>query len=111
MDWGKDTLRAAFGSPVLSLPLSLAGALTALASVLGLRAPSARGLTVGGSTSVQPFAEKWAEGYRAGRPGLPIRVQGGGSTAGVQPVLSGVARIDMLSRALIANERGGLSRR
>jgi len=63
-----------------------------------------RGLTLAGSTSVQPFAEKWTDAYRARRPGLSIQVQGGGSTAGVQAALSGAAEIGMSSRALTAAE-------
>jgi phosphate transport system substrate-binding protein len=63
-----------------------------------------RGLTLAGSTSVQPFAEKWADAYRARRPGLPIHVQGGGSTAGVQAAISGAAQIGMSSRPLTAEE-------
>ena len=64
----------------------------------------ARGLTLAGSTSVQPFAEKWADAFRASRPGTSIHVQGGGSTAGVQAALSGAAQIGMSSRALTPDE-------
>ena len=53
---------------------------------------------------MQPFAEKWADAYRARTPGPPIQVQGGGSTAGVQAALSGAAQIGMSSRALTAAE-------
>jgi phosphate transport system substrate-binding protein len=56
-------------------------------------------LTLAGSTSVQPFAERWAEVYGE-RSGLTLHVQGGGSTAGVQAVLSGTAQVGMSSRAL-----------
>jgi phosphate transport system substrate-binding protein len=61
-------------------------------------------LTLAGSTSVQPFAEKWADAYRAARPGVAIQVQGGGSTTGVQAAMSGAAQIGMASRALTAEE-------
>ena len=57
-------------------------------------------LTVAGSTSVQPFAEKLAETFMAGHPGLAINVQGGGSTAGVRAAETGAAQIGMSSRHL-----------
>ncbi len=63
-----------------------------------------KGLTLAGSTSLQPYAEKWADAYRAREPGLSIFVQGGGSTAGVQAALSGAAQIGMSSRPLTAEE-------
>lgn len=68
---------------------------------------AARGLTLAGSTSVQPFAEQWADAFRARQPGPPIQVQGGGSTAGVQAALSGAAQIGMSSRALTRAEASG----
>lgn len=64
------------------------------------------GLTLAGSTSLQPFAEKWAEAYRAREPTLVIHVQGGGSTAGVQAAISGAAQIGMSSRELTPDEAG-----
>ena len=61
-------------------------------------------ITLSGSTSLQPLAEKWAEAYQARHPGLAIAVQGGGSTAGVQSALSGAAQIGLSSRALTTGE-------
>ncbi len=61
-------------------------------------------LTVAGSTSVQPFAEKLAETYMAAHPGLAINVQGGGSTAGVRAAETGAAQIGMSSRHLKDSE-------
>ena len=61
-------------------------------------------LTIAGSTSVQPFAEKLAETYMATHPGLAINVQGGGSTAGVRAAETGAAQIGMSSRHLKDNE-------
>jgi len=61
-------------------------------------------LTLSGSTSLQPLAEKWAEAYQSHHPGLAIAVQGGGSTAGVQAALSGAAQIGLSSRALTSVE-------
>lgn len=61
-------------------------------------------LTVAGSTSVQPFAEKLAEDYMKEHPTLAINVQGGGSTAGVRAAQTGAAQIGMSSRHLKEDE-------
>ena len=61
-------------------------------------------LTIAGSTSVQPFAEKLAETYMAAHPGTAINVQGGGSTAGVRAAETGAAQIGMSSRHLKDSE-------
>jgi phosphate transport system substrate-binding protein len=63
------------------------------------------GITVAGSTSVEPFAEFLAEEYMTLHPQVHIYVQGGGSTAGIQAVRSGVAHIGMSSRQLTAKEK------
>jgi phosphate transport system substrate-binding protein len=60
-------------------------------------------LTVAGSTSVLPFAERWAEEYTRGI----VTVQAGGSTAGIKAARDGTAQIGMSSRALSTNEREG----
>jgi phosphate transport system substrate-binding protein len=62
-------------------------------------------LTLAGSTSVQPVAEKWASAYERRRPSLAVTVQGGGSTAGVRAAQSGAAQIGLSSRALTSQER------
>jgi phosphate transport system substrate-binding protein len=61
-------------------------------------------VTLAGSTSVQPFAERWAEEYRGGR----IIVQSGGSTAGIKAAHDGTADIGMSSRELHPAETTGL---
>ncbi|HEY5999647.1 MAG TPA: phosphate ABC transporter substrate-binding protein [bacterium] len=61
-------------------------------------------LTVAGSTSVQPFAEKLAETFMATHPGCAINVQGGGSTAGIRAAETGAAAIGMSSRHLKESE-------
>jgi len=61
-------------------------------------------LTIAGSTSVQPFAEKLAEIYMASNAGVAINVQGGGSTAGVRAAETGAAQIGMSSRHLKESE-------
>ena len=62
------------------------------------------GLTVVGSTSVQPFAELLAEDYMAQHRQEKIYVQGGGSSAGIQAVQTGAAHIGMASRNLASSE-------
>jgi len=62
------------------------------------------GITIAGSTSVQPFAEVLAEEYMVLHPGVTINVQGGGSSAGILAVTSGVANIGMSSRELKGDE-------
>lgn len=63
-------------------------------------------LILAGSTSVQPLAELLAEAFeRSG--GSRVLVQGGGSTAGVRAVESGVAHLGMISRRLTPGERAG----
>jgi len=65
---------------------------------------SRAGITVAGSTSVEPFAELLAEEYMRQNPSLHIYVQGGGSTAGIEAVETGAASIGMSSRNLIGKE-------
>jgi phosphate transport system substrate-binding protein len=64
--------------------------------------PNAAGgvMTVAGSTSVQPFAEKLAEEFMAERPEFNINIQGGGSSAGVRAAQTAAAQIGMSSRNL-----------
>jgi phosphate transport system substrate-binding protein len=61
-------------------------------------------LTIAGSTSVQPFAEKLAEIYMEVHPQLVINVQGGGSTAGIKACREKAAEIGTSSRELHADE-------
>lgn len=66
---------------------------------------SRAGMTVAGSTSVEPFAELLAEEYISRHPGSHIYVQGGGSTAGIEAVMSRTANIGMCSRPLMGKEK------
>jgi phosphate transport system substrate-binding protein len=81
--------------------LVLAAALSASCS----RGASGTELIVAGSTSVQPFADRWAETFLKSRPGCFVNVQGGGSSAGIQAATSGAADIGTSSRELKAEER------
>lgn len=62
-------------------------------------------ITLIGSTSIQPFAERLAEEFMAENKGYLVDVQGGGSTAGIQAVMQGTAHIGMSSRELHEAER------
>jgi len=89
--------------------LRLPAAALVAACVIALPAcrPSQRGgVTVAGSTSVQPIAELLADRYVAEHPGSGVEVQGGGSSAGIQAALSGAAEIGMSSRELKPTETG-----
>jgi len=63
-------------------------------------------VSVVGSTSVQPFAEMLAEEFNRNNADVRVEVQGGGSTAGIQAVATGIAAIGMCSRALKPEETG-----
>ena len=66
---------------------------------------SKAGITVAGSTSVEPFAGLLAEEYMSRHPESHIYVQGGGSTAGIEAVITRAAKIGMSSRNLIGEEK------
>lgn len=62
-------------------------------------------VVVAGSTSVQPYAEILAEEYLILNNETNIDVQGGGSSAGITAVESGIADIGMSSRSLKESEQ------
>jgi phosphate transport system substrate-binding protein len=66
---------------------------------------SRTGITVAGSTSVEPFAELLAEEYMRRHPESHIYVQGGGSTAGIEAAKTRAANIGMSSRPLLPDEK------
>jgi phosphate transport system substrate-binding protein len=66
---------------------------------------SRTGITVAGSTSVEPFAELLAEEYMSRHFESHIYVQGGGSTAGIEAAITGAANIGMSSRNLTDGEK------
>jgi phosphate transport system substrate-binding protein len=76
-----------------------------LPTLLGSCQKPQGGLTVVGSTSVQPFAEVLAEEYMSRHSQGKIYVQGGGSSAGIQAVRTEAAEVGMSSRALMPDER------
>jgi len=54
-------------------------------------------ITIAGSTSVQPVAEKLAEAYMKENPKVKITVQGGGTAVGVKSAQDGTANIGTAS--------------
>jgi phosphate transport system substrate-binding protein len=67
-------------------------------------------ITIAGSTSIQPFAEKLAEHYMQLHTQIRINVQGGGSTAGIQATKDGICDIGASSRQLKPDEEKLLKR-
>ena len=63
-----------------------------------------RSITLGGSTTVQPLSELWADAFMANNYKVEISVQGGGSSAGVKGVAEGVLDIGAASREVRADE-------
>jgi len=61
-------------------------------------------LNVVGSTTVQPLAERFAEGFEALEPDVRITVGGGGSSVGVKSAGDGSADIGMASREIKQSE-------
>ena len=60
-------------------------------------------ITIAGSTSVQPVAEKLAAAYMAEHPNVKINVQGGGSGVGITSVQQGTVNIGTSSGNVPAN--------
>ncbi len=87
----------------LFIPAAAILAVAILGSCRGAR--GGKDLIVAGSTSIQPFADKWAEVFMEKRPSIGINVQGGGSSAGIQACKSGACQIGMSSRELKADEK------
>ena len=64
----------------------------------------AQTISVAGSTTVQPLAEKFAEAYSARFPNVKIDVQGGGSSTGVKSAGGGTVDIGAASREIEDSE-------
>jgi phosphate transport system substrate-binding protein len=77
----------------------------ASASVGCRRNEANKAITIAGSTSVQPFAEKLAEEYMRHHPQVRIDIQGGGSSAGIYAALQGAADLGASSRELVPKEK------
>ena len=61
-------------------------------------------ITEGGSTTVQPLAERWAEGFETTHPNVNVIAQGGGSSAGVKGAAEGTFDIGAASRDIKESE-------
>ncbi|HOX39244.1 MAG TPA: phosphate ABC transporter substrate-binding protein [Candidatus Brocadiia bacterium] len=86
--------------------LAAFGLAAALLCLTGCKGAKNRPVNVVGSTSVQPFAEVLAQEYEKRNPAERVEVQGGGSTAGLQAAVNGLADIGMCSRSLNEAEAG-----
>ncbi|HQE63846.1 MAG TPA: phosphate ABC transporter substrate-binding protein [Candidatus Saccharicenans sp.] len=62
-------------------------------------------IVIAGSTSIQPFADEWAELFMKKNSKVTINVQGGGSSGGIMAVKEGTAQIGMSSRELKEDEK------
>ncbi len=78
------------------------GFLTFAGAAGTLRAEEA--ITINGSTTVLPIAQKVAEAYMKENPGVRISVSGGGSGNGIKALIDGMAHIGMSSRFLKDSE-------
>jgi len=87
-----------------ALPSGTALAACVLLLFSGCGRREGHAVNVMGSTSVQPFAELVSEEYIRLHPDKRVEVQGGGSTAGIQALASGLAEIGMCSRSLKPQE-------
>jgi phosphate transport system substrate-binding protein len=75
-----------------------------VAAVAGCARTGKAGITLAGSTSVEPFAERLAELYMQQHRGIEVSVQGGGSSAGIRAVQNKICEIGMSSRGLSGPE-------
>jgi phosphate transport system substrate-binding protein len=85
--------------------LLVAALLGAAVLVAGCSRGSKAAITLAGSTSVEPFAERLSELYMRAHPDAKISVQGGGSSAGIRAVTSRICAIGMSSRELTPEEK------
>jgi phosphate transport system substrate-binding protein len=66
-------------------------------------------ITIAGSTSVQPVAEKLAEAYMKNNTNVKITVQGGGTAVGIKSAQDGTSNIGTASKKPKASESAGLT--
>ncbi|HOE13726.1 MAG TPA: phosphate ABC transporter substrate-binding protein [Candidatus Saccharicenans sp.] len=62
-------------------------------------------IVIAGSTSIQPFADGWAELFMEKHSEVTVNVQGGGSSSGIMAVKERTAHIGMSSRELKEDEK------
>ena len=90
----------------LRSPLVQAALLVAILLAAGCSRGNKAAITLAGSTSVEPFAERLAELYMRAHPDAKISVQGGGSSAGIRACQNRICAIGMSSRELNPEEKG-----
>ncbi|MBN1151575.1 MAG: phosphate ABC transporter substrate-binding protein [Dehalococcoidia bacterium] len=85
--------------------LSVSVAVLVLGAMLATGCSSQGGsITIGGSTTVQPLSEVWADAFMSQNDGIEIAVQGGGSSAGVKGAAEDVLDIGAASREVKSEE-------
>ena len=85
-------------------------ALVVIAGAYMVFAPgSSNKITIVGSTSVQPVAEKLATAYMKEHSNVKITVQGGGTAVGIKSAQDGTANIGTASKSLSTNDSQGLT--
>ena len=90
----------------ISTILGIIGIIIIAALISGWFKPAkTENITIKGSTTVLPIAQKVAELYMAENPNINILVSGGGSSVGIQSVGEGIADIGMASRELKDEEK------
>src|SRR5690606_13076436 len=95
-----------FSKKFPSIAFTLIMLLALLAACAGSNENGAENIsiTMSGSTTVQPLAEKLAEGYMTDHTNVRIDVQGGGSSVGVKAAGQQTADIGMASRDVKESE-------
>jgi len=79
-------------------------ALVALVSCGPTRLPEPRLVRITGSDTMRILAERWAKAFMSHHPGVVVRVQGGGTGAGVVALVDGRADLATGSRPLLPSE-------
>lgn len=95
-------------APAPEAPAANVEAPTEVAPAAEAEAPAAESLsgtlTLAGSTTVQPLAEKAGEAFMDVNPDVTIEVQGGGSSVGITAAADGTADIGNISREVKKEE-------
>lgn len=98
----------ASAAPAPEAPATNVEAPTDVAPAAEAEAPAAESLsgtlTLAGSTTVQPLAEKAGEAFMDVNPDVTIEVQGGGSSVGITAAADGTADIGNISREVKKEE-------
>src|SRR5215472_13462355 len=74
------------------------------AAFLFAAAAFAQNITIKGSTTLQPAADKWGMEYEKDKPGAKVKVLGGGSATGFQALAASEADLGASSRKIEPKE-------